>query len=185
MKKLLMILLATLVAAALLSPAATAGKKKKKKKKPPVLQTVEGHISLPAGHPANADGCFAGLHRRLLILSNGAEQIQGVVGYHWDVDPKTWNKPFKLTPSGGVGTVDFDLYFYSEYGSADPTGSDPVNFNPGATVEFTDRKAGGEAGKVPATMKHAITCIYGNNAPAGPQAGANADFVYKAGDGVK
>ena len=183
MRKLTAIILAGLLIGSIMSTGAFAAKKKKKK--PPVTQTESGNVVLPAGHPANADGCFAGLHRRLFILGQGNEAINGGVGWSWDIDPKTWNKKFTLKPSGGVGTVDFDLYFYSEYGSADPTGADPVNFNPGATVEFIERAPGGEKGVVPSGMKHAITCIYANNAPAGPQAGADADFTYTAGDKVK
>ncbi|MDQ3646906.1 MAG: hypothetical protein M3345_08250 [Actinomycetota bacterium] len=179
MRKIMALVLAGLLVGSFMSTGAVAGKKKK------VTQTVEGHILFPAGHPANAEGCFAGLHRRLLILSQGSEGIQGLVGYNWDVDPKTWGKKFKLETSGGVGTVDFDLYYYAEYGTADPNGADPVNFSPGASAEFTTREAGGEAGVVPTGMNHAITCIYANNAASGPQAGGNADFVYTAGDKVK
>ncbi|MFN2388944.1 MAG: hypothetical protein ABR575_04985, partial [Actinomycetota bacterium] len=98
---------------------------------------------------------------------------------------KTWNKKFKLEPEGGMGTVDFDLYMYSEYGTTDPNGADPVNFSPGITVEFTERGAGGEKGVVPEGMNHAITCIYSHNPSSGPQAGGNADFTYTAGDTVK
>ncbi|MFN2389657.1 MAG: hypothetical protein ABR575_08665, partial [Actinomycetota bacterium] len=69
MRRFLAVLLAGLLVGSFMSTGALAGKKKKKK----VTQTVSGHIYLPATHPANDGGCFAGLHRRVLLLSNGSE----------------------------------------------------------------------------------------------------------------
>ena len=88
-----------------LGPGSAAAQKKKKKKKPSVEQKVEGTVALPAPFQ-NDSGCFAGLHRRIAIL--GQENVNGDVGYHFDVDKATWGTNFVLEPTGGLGSVDLD-----------------------------------------------------------------------------
>ena len=145
------------------------------KKKAPV-QTVEGTIALPAPFAQGTfDGCWGGLTRRGTGNTNGA--VNGVTGYLFDIDPKTWNKPFKLEATGGQGTVDFDLFMYIHYPDAAETQNDPVNGGTPVSVDFQTREAGGESGKVPPETTKAIVCMY-----AGPEyQGFDGAFTYNAG----
>ena len=90
-------------------------------------------------------------------------------GYHFDVDPGTWNKEFVLEVTGGEGDVDLDITFYTEFGTPEQQ-TDPSYAPPNQTYET--RSPGGEKGTVPANMKKAIVCMW---------SGANSTFVYKAG----
>jgi hypothetical protein len=165
MKKLITAALAVLMVAALV-PQAIAGKKPK--------QTVEGQIALPAPYTDDS-GCYAGLHRRMAILTQ--EQVNGVIGYHFDIDKKTWNKPFKLVAEGGQGHIDLDIYFYSQFGTPEDVAGDPLNTGSPATIQYNTREAGGEKGKVPATFTKAIVCLYSGGAGQG----GGASFTYTAG----
>ena len=168
MKRLVALTVVGLVAASLVGGPATAGKK--------VKQTEEGTIIAPAPFPADMSGCYAGLHRRVAIA--GDENVNGVTGYHFDVNKKTWKKPFNLSVVEGQGPVDLDITFYTEFGTveqATDTAYAPPN------VVFDTRKPGGEKGKVPAKMNKAIVCIYGGDPGTGPTAGAAASFKYVAG----
>lgn len=93
-------------------------------------QTVEGSIAVMMGESSTESGCYAAFHRRIAAATQ--EQLNGIVGYHFDVDKRTWNKPFRLVASGPQ-PVDLDLIFYREFGTgvqaADPT------YNP-ETVRF-------------------------------------------------
>ncbi|HET7481285.1 MAG TPA: hypothetical protein VFK89_00355 [Actinomycetota bacterium] len=170
MKKLMTLALAGLLATSLM-PAAHA--KKAKKAKP--VQTEAGQIVAPAPYTDDS-GCYAGLHRRGAILTQGNNN--GVIGWSFDVDPKTYNRPFKLEPSGGFGSVDMDITFYlADFGTIDDVAGDPLNAGAPPTIDFNTREAGGEAGKVPPMSKHAIICIY-----TGAQGqGGGANFTYNAG----
>ena len=168
MKKLVALALGGLLAGSLLGAPATAAKPKK--------QTVNGSIVLPAPFPQDMSGCYAGLHRRSAVATN--EQANGVVGYHFNIDKKTWNKKFKLTVDEGQGPVDLDIVFYPEFGTLEQA-TDTAYAPP--TITFEKRKAGGEVGKVPAKMNKAIVCIYGGDPGTGPTAGAAASFTYTAG----
>ena len=135
-------------------------------------QEVAGHIALqapPADATDDPNGCYAGVHRRLAVASQG--QANGIVGFHFEVDKATWKKKFRLTP---VTTgVDIDILFYSEFGTVDQatdTAYAPYN------VAFEERNTDGEFGKVPADVTMGLVCM---------KAGANADFTYEAGAGVK
>ncbi len=165
MKKLVVAACAAALIASLVPQASAGGKQ----------QTVEGTIALPAPFTDDS-GCFAGLHRRFAIATQ--ELVTGVIGYHFDVDPATWNKNFVLESTGGQGHIDFDITFYTEFGTveqATDTGFAPAN------VPFQTRKAGGEAGKVPPDMNKVIICMY-----TGAQGqGAAGSFKYTAGKGVK
>ncbi len=147
--------IAVSVAALLLGGAvpATAGQAKKTK------QTQEGSVAIPAQF---ADGsCFFGLHRRLNLVAQ--RQAQGIVGFDFDVDPKTGGGKFKLVPSDE--SADLDISFYQGLGDlSDPAGV-PAN------IPFETREPGGESGVVPPGYPIAIVCMV---------SGANVDFTYTA-----
>lgn len=137
----------------------------------PKQQTVEGSVAMMAPFPADLTSCYSGLHRRLAVVTQ--EQVNGVVGFHFDVDPATAKKPFKLEVTGGQGAVDLDISFYTEFGTveqATDTAYAPAN------VAFEEREPGGEAGIVPEGMTKAIVCMYDGQA---------STFTYTAGKGVK
>ncbi|MFN2588755.1 MAG: hypothetical protein ABR613_11655 [Actinomycetota bacterium] len=165
MKKLTTLVALGLVASTALSGAAVAGKKKG------VRQDVSGTIAMqapPSDATSNPNGCYSGVHRRIAIVSQ--EQVNGVVGFHFDVDPATWGKKFRLTPGSAV---DIDITFYTEFGSVEQA-TDPA-YAP-ANMGFEERDNEGESGVVPADMTKAIVCM---------KTGQNAAFTYSAGAGVK
>lgn len=170
MKRIIGLTMAGLMAASFTGAASAA----------PPPQHVEGTIILPA--PFTDDtGCFAGVHRRLNAAASGNHN--GLIGYSFEVDKTTWNKPFKLDVSGGQGSyVDMDITFYlGPLTTADDVvaaGGDPAA--PPA-VSVATRKAGGESGIVPKGSVAVIICMYGG----GMGAGFAADFMYMAGKGVK
>lgn len=165
MKKIASLVAVGLIATTALSGAAVAGKKKG------VRQDVAGHIAMqapPADATDNPNGCYSGIHRRIAVASQ--ENVNGVVGYHFDLDPGTWGKKFVLTPGSAV---DIDITFYDGFGTpeqATDTGYAPY------TVGFEERNNEGERGIVPPDMTKAIVCM---------KVGQNADFSYSAGAGVK
>lgn len=137
----------------------------------PKQQTVEGSIAMRAPFQDLAS-CYAGLHRRVAVVTQ--ENVNGVVGFHFDVDQSTAGKPFLLEVTGGQQNPDLDITFYTEFGTIDQatdTGYAPTN------VAFGDRAPGGEAGIVPkGGFKKAIVCMFD---------GYGASFKYTAGKGVK
>lgn len=146
---------AAFIAGALSVPA-VAGKKA-------VRQTVEGSILVPQGGNAAATCVYRA--QRVLYIAMG-EQVNGVFGYTFTVDPGTVNKKFTLEGSAGAG---LDISFYGELGT-DPTADAPGNYayeNPGV---------GGESGLVPAGFPNAFVCL---------TEGPNSTFTYTAGKGVK
>ena len=165
MKKLTVFVAAGLLAAALVPTTASAAKKGAR-------QEVEGNILMqapPSEATSDPNGCYSGVHRRIAVASQ--MQINGIVGYHFEIDPATWNKKFRLTPI--TEGVDIDITFYDGFGTTEQaaeTSYAPVN------VGFDERNTEGEAGKVPANMTLAIVCM---------KAGQDADFLYEAGAGVK
>ena len=172
MKKIVTLGLTALLAGSLLPASATAAK--------PKQQQVSGSIALPAPYQDDS-GCFAGLQRRVAIATQ--EQVNGVIGYHFDVDPATIGKPFVLEATGGQGTVvDMDILFYYEFGTMEDVTGDPQNAGSPFSYGFQSREAGGESGIIPkGDFTKAIVCVYG-----GAQgAGAAATFEYTAGKGVK
>jgi hypothetical protein len=140
----------------------------------PKQQVVEGDIAMMA--PFYGDQlatCYSGAHRRMAVLTQ--EQVNGVVGYSFDVDPATIGKPFVLEATGGQGGVDLDITFYTEFGTAEQatdTAFAPTNYS------FETRGAGGESGVIPKGVEwtKAIVCMH---------TGAGATFTYTAGKGVK
>ena len=87
----------------------------------------------------------------------------GLVGYTFEVDPKTAGKKFKLEVAGGAG---MDIQFYTDLG--DPT--DPTTAP--ANVGYETPGPGGEEGTVPKGYPIAFVCM---------NEGANAAFKYIAG----
>jgi hypothetical protein len=167
MKKLLCASIAAGLLAGALAAPAVAGKGKKQK--------VEGTILAPARHP---DGCYTGLSRHYWSLT---EHEGGVVGFTFDVDKATWNKPFKLEATGGAGIVDLDLtYYLGDFHSRDEFLADPAPAPP-ATAEFQTHEGPGEKGKVPKHSIKAVICIYASENGAS----AAVPFTYEAGAGVK
>lgn len=171
MKKIVTLGAVALLAGSLLPGSATAAK--------PKQQQVSGSVALPA--PFTDDtGCFAGLQRRVAILTQ--EQVNGVVGYHFDVDPSTIGKPFVLEATGGQGDVDLDITFYYEFGTVEDVTGDPQNAGSPVNTSFASREPGGESGVIPkGDYTKAIVCVYGGQQGAG----AAATFDYVAGKGVK
>jgi hypothetical protein len=140
----------------------------------PKQQTVEGSVKMMAPWAGTQLAtCYSGGHRRLAILTSENQAINGVIGYHFDLDPATVNKPFTLEVTGGSADVDLDITFYPEFGTPEQA-ADP-NYAP-AAYSYEQREAGGEAGKVPPGMKKAIVCMH---------TGTDATFTYTAGKGVK
>ncbi|MDQ3957263.1 MAG: hypothetical protein M3273_02955 [Actinomycetota bacterium] len=164
MRKLIALAAAALVGVSLVPGASSAA--------PPKQQTVDGSIAFMA--PFYGDQfatCYSGLHRRLAVATQ--ENNNGVVGYHFDLEPSTVGKPFSLEVTGGSDDVDLDITFYTEFGTlqqATDTSFAPANYS------YEEREPGGEFGKVPAGMKRAIVCMH---------TGVNATFTYTAGKGVK
>lgn len=170
MKKLIAVCVAALLALPLAGGVAQAGKKAKKP-----VQVVEGSVALPSPFVQSAapggsgvpfDGCWGGLTRQTTGQTGGA--VNGVTGYYFDIDPKSWNKPFKLEATGGEGTVDLDLFLYYSFPGADGTAT---------STDFQTREEGGEVGKVPPSAIKGLVCLYGGDA----YYGYNATFNYTAG----
>ncbi len=165
MRKLIALGASSLVALSLIGGASSAA---------PKQQKVDGSIKVMAPYAGSTFAtCYSGLHRRIMILSSENQQINGVVGYSFDLDPATEKKPFTLEVTGGGDDVDLDITFYTEFGTpeqATDPGYAPTNYT------YESREPGGEAGTVPAGMKKAIVCMH---------TGMNATFTYTAGKGVK
>lgn len=150
MRKVVASLLAImLLGGALIAPAA-AGKKKKKVKP----QVVEGSILVPQGGGPAATCVYRA--QRSLIAGGGPNEI---LGYTFDVDPKTAGRPFKLEVSDGAG---MDIQFYSDLG-------DPTSTSAPANTGYETAGPGGEEGTVPPSYPIAFVCL---------TEGANATFKY-------
>ncbi len=165
MKKVVAIALGALMAASMLAPA-SAGKAK---------QVQEGTILLPAifAQGAGTDGCWGGATRRTTqTVGMGAN---GVVGFRFPIEKATWGGKFVLEPTGGLGTVDLDLFMYSVMPGPEEAIDDPVNGGTPVSVDFGTREAGGETGIVPPGTTDAIVCLYGGIAG---YAGFDASFKY-------
>jgi energy-converting hydrogenase Eha subunit A len=158
MRKVIALALAVLAIMSVVSGSAVAKKKK------PVLQHVEGSILLP--QPGVALGnCNYRPQRSLLGASNEAFP-NGVLGFTFNVDPKTAGQPFTLEVEDGQGDVDLDIVFYTDYG--DPT--DPTTAP--ANTGYETVGPGGEKGVVPAGFPLAFVCM---------AIGGNASFMYMTG----
>lgn len=173
MRKVVALAVVGLLAASALGAPATAAKKKK------VKQTVDGSVAVPTVFYNDTSKCYAGLHRRFDTASNGTEQ--GVTGYHFDLDKKTWNKKFALKTTSET-PADLDIYFYIHYPTVEEWPNDPQNAGTPLSVDFTNRNTDGEFGKVPPQTTKAIVCVYGGD-PA--TATTQVSFNYSAGAGVK
>ena len=164
MKKLVVLSLAALIAIPAIGGNATAAKTPK--------QSLEGSVAIPLQH---TDGsCYPGVQRRVQAVT--MQTVNGVFGYDFDVDKKTWNKKFVMELTGAQGTVDLDITYYlgERTKLEDFQGGDPA---PPATVGFQTREEGGEAGKVPKGAVYAIVCAFASE----NSVGGMADFTYNAG----
>jgi len=150
------------VLALTLALAAVPGAQALAKKAP--TQVVEGSIAIPQG--GNAVGACIYRGQRTAYSVAGAA-VNGIIGYTFEVDPKTVNKPFKLEAADGSG---MDISFYADLG--DP--SDPTTAP--ANLPFAEPGPGGESGIVPAGYPIAFVCM---------TEGTEAGFTYSAGKGVK
>lgn len=136
-------------------------------------QEETGTVILPGPGPngETTGGCWTGWARRFWIFSGGASS--GPFGSMFEIDKATWNGKFKLeVVSGGSGTEDLDITFYSNPGQLDP--NDPAQ--QAGIVEsgaYLTREAGGEAGVVPQTSTLALVCL-------GTGTGFNAEWSYTA-----
>ncbi len=129
-------------------------------------QVVEGAITFMAPAPPQPQSCFPGITRNLTILTG--DQFNGVFGYVFDVDRKTWGKGFRVEPTTAAFQADLDLSFYTELGQPYPAAAPE-------TVVYETRAPGGEAGEVPQKMTKAIVCMY---------TGHDVEFKYTAGAGM-
>ena len=154
MRRVIAVSVALLLLGGALAPA-SAGKKRKKKSKP---QVVEATIAVP--QPGGAAGPCIYRTQRTLMSGGGPN---GIVGYTFEVDPKTVGKPFKLEVADGAG---MDIQFYSELGDVtDPTTA-PANYG------YETAGPGGEKGTVPEGFPIVFVCM---------NEGSNAGFKYTAG----
>ena len=133
-------------------------------RKKPTRQDVEGTITIPQGGQGAAT-CVYRVHRTFLLL--GADQMNGMFGYTFDVDPGTIGQKFKLEAGAGIG---MDISFYMDLGDlADPSTA-PAN------IPYEKPGVGGESGTVPDGYPYGMVCMTD---------GANGTFTYSAGKGVK
>lgn len=172
MRKFLAVLLVGMLAASMLSTTAQAGKKKKKKK---VVQEESGSVALPAPFTDDS-GCYAGLYRRVAIMTMGASPHHGTIGWEFDVVEGTWGKNFVLETTGG-SSPDLDIYFYGAFGTPEDVVTDPLGAGAPYSVSFNSRNTDGESGEVPPDTTKVIVCMMAG--------GSQATFDYIAGDGVK
>ncbi len=136
-------------------------------KKTPPRQEVTGEIMI--GTP----DCSKGLHRRAHLIFG--ETVQGITAFRFDVDPKTWNRPFVLEPTPGIELTGTDLmvvFYYGDLGA-------PNENDPRATLFW--EKPGGETGYVPVDSTEAFVLFcQGSQYVDNPSGGLNAGFTYIA-----
>lgn len=129
-------------------------------------QRVKGSILLPAvpiTSQPDIENCAPGHHRRLMDRSDGAtDAYNGVLGWHFNVSPRTYGEGFDLKATGGEG-VDLDIFFYVATGGGNPSG-------------FDTGRGSGERGVVPQGSRFAIVCL---------NKGTAATFEYRAGPSVQ
>jgi hypothetical protein len=144
-----------MLAFGLFSSSAIAAKKKKGTK-----QEYVATVMLPTPYPADGT-CYTRGER--MLAQTGNDSVNGFVGAHFNIDPRTYGQKFQLHVLSGGADADLDIVYYAGYGdTADPT-------TVPAYVAFENRQAGGEEGVVPAGMTKAIVCM---------AAGQNAEFHY-------
>jgi hypothetical protein len=136
------------------------------------VQTVKGRIEhghQVLGFGVDEGGCLFVAQRLLLY---GSRSTNGVTGFGFKVDRKTFGEPFSLTPMGRNVPGDLDIAFYRD----EPGPSDA--FNTARRRAFTTRvhQGGqqGEYGIVPRGFSHALVCY-------SEVEGRSVDFRYEAG----
>jgi hypothetical protein len=119
------------------------------------VQKISGTVAVP--NPIKAAASVTRHNRSAGLL---AAETNGVVGWFFKVDPKTWGGEFAVTTT--TAGSDFDIIFYA----------DPGNLTTGAAAaaaEFYGTDGDGEAGVIPTGATHAV--LY-------PTALPNAAFTY-------
>ncbi len=136
-------------------------------KKPSPRQEVIGEILL--GTP----DCSKGIHRRAHLVLG--DPVNGNTAYRFDVDPKTWRRPFVLEPTPGIEVTGTDLmvvFYYGDLGA-------PTDDDPRATLFWEN--AGGETGYVPTDSTEAFVLFcQGSQYIDNPSGGLQAGFTYIA-----
>lgn len=143
-------ILAALVAATLTSSLRAA---------PAPGQRVDGSIRLALPHPVYEDGCL-GFGAQYQIAWLQRPEVNGVVGFQFELDERTWGKRYRLVPSDD--TADLDIAFFPRF--------QPLV----VTEDYVDdatRGPGGETGIVPSGMTVALVCLY---------SGSEVSFRYTA-----
>lgn len=100
-------------------------------------------------------GSFSGLYRRLYLA--GGDAVQGTFGYLFRITED--QVPFTLS-STGAAPGDFDISFYKDLGSLDPTAPAPNTDFGAARASYSLAGVEPETGTVPKGAKFAIvTCV--------------------------
>lgn len=120
------------------------------------VQDVAGTIAL--SNPSKAAGVISVTRHSRTSGLIGSE-TNGVTGWFFAVDPKTWGGEFVL--DSATAGADMDVIFYTDPGT--------VTAAPVAAAEFVGVDGDGERGVVPAGATHAL--VYPSGAP-------NAAFTY-------
>ncbi len=122
-------------------------------------QTVEGSIRLSMANPVDPAGCLGGVQYQFAWLNESA--FNGVVGFQFKIDERTWGKKYELVPLDGT-KVDLDIFFFPQFQPLYTTGYEP----------HASRRPGGEQGIVPGDMHDALVCLH---------TGSDVAFRYTAG----
>lgn len=127
-------------------------------------QLTNGTVRLPTRF-TDGEGGFPGLPRRLY---NHAEQLNGLFGYVFEVDPSTWGGRFELTITSQQdppNDADLGIYLYNH------DLGDGGNAGATTTGEYEVRQPGGEEGFIPPDTHWGIVFM---------SRGLNVAFAYKA-----
>ena len=144
MKRLVAVGVAGLLAVSMIGSTADAAKKRRRRSH--TCRRKKVPIALPAPFPADMSGCYSGLHRRGAVRVGAASSTTASSATRFNIDKRTWKKPFKLAVGEGQGDVDLDIHFYTEFGTASRLQTRPTHL---LRFAYESRKAGGEKGKVP------------------------------------
>lgn len=120
------------------------------------VQDVAGSVAVP--NPSKASGA-ASVTRHARTGGLIGPETNGVFGWFFAVDPKTWGGEFVL--DSATAGADMDVIFYSDPGT--------ITAAPAAAAEFVGVDGDGERGIVPAGSTRAL--VYPSGAP-------NAAFTY-------
>lgn len=119
---------------------------------------------------AGSGQCRFEAHRMAMLLSGGAPQTNGEVGYSFNVRPRTVQERFSLSPADATPRdADMAIAFYESLGEVDDPSKTPKR------VIFDEGRGGLtiEKGRVPKGLPVAIVCLFAGERPV--------NFVYKVG----